>query len=133
MARPEVRRELISAAGQGRTVTYGHLMKKFAIPRGRAGGRGITSVIGEIDRQEEDLGAPGFGAIIVRKDTGFPGGGFFCYDGLPRGLRRPLSRRDDPRLTEPEKRYVKAEQQRIWSFYRRKSAGRREGNWPDRL
>ncbi|HUI86261.1 MAG TPA: hypothetical protein VLY21_03810 [Nitrososphaerales archaeon] len=117
MARPGVRRELVSAARRGRTVTYGHLMKKFGIPRGRAGGKGITAVIGEIDGLEEAAKAPGFGPIIVRKDTGFPGGGFFCYGGIPEGLRRPVSRAQDPRLTEAEKEYVRKEQRLVWSFY----------------
>jgi len=121
MVRPGVRRELMRAAGQRRTVTYGHLMKKFRIPRGRASGTGITAVIGEIDRYEESRKAPGFGAIIVRKDTGFPGGGFFCYDELPPGLSRPACRAKDPKLSEAEKRFVKKEQQKIWDYYQERS------------
>ncbi len=74
-------------------------------------------MIGEIDRQEEQSGAPGFGAIIVRKDTGFPGGGFFCYREIPSGLRRPVCGSQDPRLSGNEKEYVKKEQRRIWRYY----------------
>jgi hypothetical protein len=102
-----------------RTVTYGHLMKKFGIPRGRAGGKGITAVIGEIDRYEEQRKAPGFGAIVVRRDTGFPGGGFFCYAELPVGLRRSRNQGANPRLSSVEKRYVTKEQQKIWDHYQR--------------
>jgi hypothetical protein len=36
-------------------------------------------------------GAQEFAAIIVHKDTGFPGEGFFCDDELPPSLRRPYS------------------------------------------
>lgn len=118
MVRTDVRRELLRAARRRKTVTYGHLMKKFRILRGRAGGRSITAVIGEIDRFEEASKAPGFGAIIVRKDTGFPGGGFFCYGELPAAIRRPTGRSQDPRLSEDEKSYVRKEQRRIWDFYR---------------
>ena len=117
MIRMDVRRELVAYARRRRTVTYGHLMRKYGIPRGKAGGRGITSVIGEIDRHEERLKAPGFGAIIVRRDTGFPGGGFFCYDELPAGLRRPRERSANPRLSRAEKSFVKREQQKIWNHY----------------
>lgn len=111
---------MVKAARQRKTVTYGYLMKKFGIPRGRAGGRGITAVIGEIDKREEDAKAPGFGAIVVRKDTGFPGGGFFCYDELPVDVRRETNSRRNPRLSKAEKEYVMKERQRIWDFYQRR-------------
>jgi hypothetical protein len=73
--RGDVRRELLRAASDHRTVTYGFLMRKFRISRGAPGGKGIAGVIAEIDGREAQKGAPGFAAIVVRKDTGFPGGG----------------------------------------------------------
>lgn len=109
----EMRRELLRAAGRRRTVTYGSLMRKFHLSRGR----GVVGAIGEIDREEARSGAPGFAALVVRKDTGYPGGGFFCWDGLPRGLRRPKSKALSPKLSEAEKRYVRGLQEKIWRYY----------------
>ncbi|QQG48164.1 MAG: hypothetical protein HY247_05250 [archaeon] len=109
----EVRSFLLPAARSGRTVTYGDLMKRHNLSRGRA----LSRMIGTVDRAEIKKRAPGFAAIIVRKDTGFPGGGFFCDDDLPRGLVRDRRKSSDPRLTAAERDYVRVQQKRIWSFY----------------
>ena len=74
-------------------------------------------MLGEIDREEYRAGAPGFAAIVVRKDTGYPGGGFFCWDDLPPELRRPPERCQDPKLSPTEKAYVRALQNKIWEYY----------------
>jgi len=127
--RDDVRRELLRAASDGKTVTYGLLMRKFRISRGAPGGKGIVGVIGEIDRHEARKGAPGFAAMVVRKDTGFPGGGFFTWEGLPSGLRRPKREGSNPRLSDAERRFIKNQQEEIWSYY--KGARRRVGTTDD--
>ena len=102
-------------------MTYGDLMKKFKLSRGRR----ISAALGEVDRSERLKGAPGFAAIVVRKDTGYPGGGYFCDDDLPFSLRRPASGCTDPRLSVGEKDHVKRQQRRIWEYYgRRRKASR---------
>ena len=118
--REDVRRELLRAAASCRTVTYGFLMKKFGLSRGR----GIVRAIGEFDGDEAKKGAPGFASIVVRKDTGYPGGGFFCWEGLPAGLRRPKERGLDPRLSERERAYVRTLQREVWSFYSKRTPSR---------
>ncbi len=113
--------ELIRAARSRSTVTYGTLMRKHGLSRGRR----LSEVIAEADRAEARRQAPGFAAIIVRKDTGFPGGGYFCDEDLPPGLRRDRSRSSDPSLSREERKYVTVRQLEIWEFYgraRRKSA-----------
>jgi hypothetical protein len=112
-----VRRKLLRAASDHRTVAYGLLMRKFRISRGAPGGKGVVGVIGEIDRSEARKGAPGFAAIVVRKDTGYPGGGFFTWDGVPSGLRRPKREGSNPRLSNAEKAYVRDLQEAIWGYY----------------
>ncbi|MDG6952788.1 MAG: hypothetical protein JRN55_00420 [Nitrososphaerota archaeon] len=109
----ELRRELVRAAGSRGTLAYGQLMKIMGVSRGKA----LFDAIVAVDREEYARGAPGFAAIIVRKDTGFPGGGFFCDDELPQSLRRPYSRASDPRLSAAEMNYVKEAQKRIWDYY----------------
>jgi hypothetical protein len=115
--RDDVRRELLRAATDHRTVTYGSLMKKFRVSRGASGGKGVVGVIGEIDRLEARKGAPGFAAIVVRKDTRYPGGGFFTWDGIPSDLRRPKREGTNPRLSSAEKSYVRNPQEEIWRYY----------------
>jgi hypothetical protein len=109
----KMRFDLLKAARTKSKVTYGELMKKYHLSRGRP----LIEAIGEIDREEIEQGAPGFAAIIVRRDTGFPGGGYFCDDDLPSGLRRYNRSRTDPKLTPAEKAYVFRQQNRIWAHY----------------
>jgi hypothetical protein len=55
--------------------------------------------------------------MVVRKDTGYPGGGFFCWDGIPPALRRPSHEGLNPKLSDAEKEYVRKSQEGIWGFY----------------
>jgi hypothetical protein len=113
---PEVeglRQVLLKVAKAGGTLTYGELMKYLEISRGRP----LFDAIVEVNKAEYAKGAPGFAAIIVRKDTGYPGGGFFCDDDLPPSLRRPFSRANDPKLSAAELNYVKGEQRKVWAYY----------------
>ncbi len=110
-----MREELLDAARAHRTVLYGQLMKHYRLSRGRA----LSRAIGLIDRRECDEGAPGFAAIIVRKDTGLPGGGSFLDLDLPSDLVRSPDRRNDPRLSRKEQNYVRVQQHRIWRYYSR--------------
>ena len=109
----DLRRELVKAARAHATVNYGQLMKILGISRGRP----LFEAIVEVDKVEVARGAPGFAAIIVRKDTGFPGGGFFCGDDLPPSVRRPFDRALDPKLSAAEMNYVKEAQRKIWEYY----------------
>jgi hypothetical protein len=115
---------LLRAASSGRTVTYGALMKTFGLSRGRA----LTRIISAVDRRESASSAPGFAAMIVRKDTGYPGGGYFCDDALPVGLRRPQSRSNDPRLSAGERDYIGTKQKEIWAYYGKAGVSRRRRN-----
>ena len=111
----KMRKELLEAARTGNTVTYGQLMKNHRLSRGRP----LSNAIGEIDRVEYAHGAPGFAAIVVRKDTCFPGGGYFCDDDLPAWLSRSKERSADPRLSPSEKNHILEQQRKIWAYYAR--------------
>ena len=113
---PGMKRDILRAARSRSKVTYGELMRKYHLPRGHR----LSQAIAEIDRAECARGAPGFAAIIVRKDTGFPGGGYFCDDGLPPRLRRTKERRTDPKLSREERNHVVAKQRSIWDYYGKK-------------
>lgn len=109
----DIRKTLLRAACNGETVTYGTLMRRFGLSRGKA----LTGMIAKVDRREYASGAPGFAAIVVRKDTGYPGGGYFCDDSLPPRLRRPRSRASDPRLSKGERSHISRQQAVIWEYY----------------
>ncbi len=108
-----LRQVLLKAARSRGKLTYGELMRLMEISRGRP----LWEAIVEVDKAEYARGAPGFAAIIVRKDTGFPGGGFFCDDDLPPELRRPFERASDPKLSAAEMNYVKDAQRKVWDYY----------------
>lgn len=108
-----LRQELRRTARAHGTLTYGELMKIMGISRGRP----LFEAIAAVDEAEYSRGAPGFAAIIVRKDTGFPGGGFFCDDELPPALKRQFSRASDPKLSAAEMNYIKEAQRKIWAYY----------------
>lgn len=111
-----MRLDLLRAARSRSTITYGALMSRHRLSRGRP----LTAAIGKIDRLEVERGAPGFAAIIVRKDTHFPGGGYFCYDDLPAKLRNPKEKSTDPRLSSAQKEYILRRQNEIWAHYGKK-------------
>lgn len=108
-----MRKELLEVAQARSTVTYGQLMKHYGLSRGLA----LSKAISEVDLAEQNEGAPGFAAIVVRKDTGMPGGGFFVGPGLPAGIARSRLRSTDPKLTTREANYVRRQQEAIWEFY----------------
>ncbi|HYC26585.1 MAG TPA: hypothetical protein VEB67_01020 [Nitrososphaerales archaeon] len=80
-------------------------------------GKRLFEAIVEVDRAEYARGAPGFAAIIVRRDTGYPGGGFFCGDDLPPEVRRPYEKAADPKLSAAELNYAKEAQKKVWEYY----------------
>lgn len=116
MSVEEIRKTLLDAASNRRTVTYGELMARFGLARGESG-KTVVGMLGEVDRVEHGAGAPGFAAIVVRKDTGYPGGGFFCWDDIPAEIRRPPERCNDPKLSHAEKAYIRRLQENIWAYY----------------
>lgn len=116
-----MRRILLNAASRREIVTYGTLIRAFGLSRGRA----LTRMISAVDQGEYAINAPGFAAIVVRKDTRYPGGGYFCDDALPVKLRRPASGTNDPRLSLVERDYVRRKQEEIWAYYARTSLSAR--------
>lgn len=125
--RRDVRRKLIKVAKNGKTVTYGELMKEFNVPRGhRIPGIGIGYVVGTISEYEDSKGRPLISAIVVRSGSanrfcphGSPGGGFFGIPTptIPPELKRPESKRSNPVLTDDELRFVRSVQDKVWKYW----------------
>ena len=119
-----VRGTLIDAARRGTTIDYDDLMRMHEIPRGHADHlSGVGNVVGDISALESEHGRPLLSVIVVRKDSrtkkdpyGFPGGGFFGLEAVPKSLLR--SGVFEKPLSAEEKYFAKQEQQRVWHYWR---------------
>jgi len=78
-----VRGKLRQAAKEGRLICYGEIASLVQIDIAGAQGRGeLSQLLKEVCASETRSGRPMLGSLVVRKDTGMPGTGFF------RGARR---------------------------------------------
>ncbi len=70
--------ELKDVASQHRTVEYGQLAPLAKLDMNNPGDRNeIAAVLGEISQHEHTQGRPLLSVIVVAKETGVPGQGFF--------------------------------------------------------
>jgi hypothetical protein len=89
-----------------------------SVRNGKAGGE----VVGEIRRV--DLGNWGIylSAIVVHKNTSYPGGGFFGLMGIPVKFARDEAGWSDRRLTPDEKVFLGKRQQETFAWAKRRKA-----------
>jgi hypothetical protein len=118
-----LRLHLIKSAQLGRTVPYGHLMKKYGILRGTRYGQGIGWMVGYVSEYENEHRRPLLSAIVIHSKKpsqslphGEPGTGFLRIDGIPSSLQR--TGRDDRPLNAKEKAFIVKEQHRVWSYWK---------------
>jgi alkylated DNA nucleotide flippase Atl1 len=93
-----VRRDLQRAATEGRFVPYGDVASLMGLPRqGNHMACETGHISGEISEHTHAQGLPMLSAIVVRRDTGMPGQGFFTLaeqlGRLPRGASAGAKRR----------------------------------------
>jgi len=70
--------ELIKAAQQRKTIYYEDIARIMKLPtRGDHMAKEVGQILGEISECEHNQGRPLLSAIVIRKDTGMPGEGFF--------------------------------------------------------
>lgn len=109
--------EIRNVAQRGGTVTYGRLMNRYRISRGRA--KGIAEVLGVVSHREACLVGIShrpphhITAAVVRASTQYPSGGFFGLEGTPESLERSERQYRDPILSPTEKRYVERIRQHL--------------------
>ncbi len=102
--------ELRELGRGGKTMTYGELMSRFHVSRGRT--HGIAELLWRISEREAcSVGLshdpPHFiSAVVVRSISGYPSGGFFGLAGIPPELERSERMYGNPSLSDDEKRYV---------------------------
>lgn len=78
MGRDDLYRALIEVARQRDTITYGEIAPLVGLTMVRPPDRGaLGALLDEVDRAELAAGRPLLCAIVVRRDRGLPGRGFF--------------------------------------------------------
>lgn len=77
--REQMRALLIDVAGQRGTITYGELARAVFEGRFSARSAALFQMLDEVCRIEDEGHDYEFGAIVVRRDTGIPGRGFFVF------------------------------------------------------
>jgi hypothetical protein len=120
--REDVVRLIVESAKRGRTITYGEIMRKCRIPRGQPthNGKAIGDVVGRISEWTWETSGIYLSAIVVHKDTGYPGGGFFGLSGIPAKFARDEAGWGDRRLTPGEKSFLSKRQQEVLTWAKRR-------------
>ena len=120
--REDVVRLIVESAKKGRTITYGEIMRKCGIPRGQPthNGKAIGDVVGRISEWTRENWGIYLSAIVVHKDTGYPGGGFFGLSGIPAEFARDEAGWDDRRLTADERSFLSKRQQEVLTWAKRR-------------
>jgi len=82
----QIREVLIKAAKQNDTIFYSEVGKVVGLDMSNPGERSkLANILDEINREEHGLGRPLLSVVVVQKESGHPGKGFF-------DLARELSR-----------------------------------------
>ena len=108
-----IRDRLIAAAKRGDVVHYSDLAKAAGRPmKGPNWAVHIGRILGRISAEEAEAGRPLLSAIVVSRDTGLPGGGFFNL-GQQLHLVEP---------TEDEDTFIARQTQRVFDYWQLKGA-----------
>lgn len=73
----EMRDILVERARERHTITYGVLARAIGAARLQPRSRGFTALLGAACAFEDSEGRPMIGSLVVKKDTGIPGAGYF--------------------------------------------------------
>jgi hypothetical protein len=74
----EMRAILIGTARQCATITYSELASLIQTAHIHHRAPLFYRLLSDVDRDETDAGRPSLAALVVRKDSGIPGGGFYA-------------------------------------------------------
>jgi hypothetical protein len=120
--RKDVVRLIWESAKRGRTITYGEIMRKCHVPRGQPvrNGKAIGDVVGLISEWTRERWGVYLSAIVVHKNTSYPGGGFFGLPEIPAKLARDEAGWTDQRLTADEKLFLRNCQREVFAWAKRR-------------
>lgn len=97
---------LADVAAARSTVTYGEAARVAFGGRFSARSRALMDLLGDVDSEQEALRGVMIAALVVRKDTGMPGDGFFAFAADE--LHRDVTDRE---------RFWRAEAEAVWCAY----------------
>jgi hypothetical protein len=97
-------------------------MRKCHVPRGQPvrNGKAIGDVVGVISEWTWERWGVYLSAIVVHKNTSYPGGGFFGLPGIPAKLARDEAGWTDQRLTADEKIFFRNCQRAVFAWAKRR-------------
>jgi hypothetical protein len=118
--RDDIRKRLIEVAKKGSKISYKELMDEFCLARGGhpSAKNRVGDVVGDISNFEHSNGRPLISSVVVHKNNGYPGSGFFGLDGIPEQLRRTEKSFKNP-LSLDDKKFVQEEQKRVWDWWKK--------------
>jgi hypothetical protein len=78
-ARERARAAILARARSGATITYAELADSVASTGFRPRSWALMALLGEVCRDEDPVHDVWIASLVVRKDTGMPGDGYFAY------------------------------------------------------
>ncbi len=69
---------LLRAGAEGRTLTYGEVLRRFGRRVGPGNVAALCRDLGEVCRRVEARGGPDLACLVVRREDGLPGAGYFA-------------------------------------------------------
>jgi hypothetical protein len=78
-ARERARAAILQRAHAGETITYAELAHAVAVTGFRPRSWALMALLGEVCRDEDPVHDVWIASLVVRKDTGMPGDGYFAY------------------------------------------------------
>lgn len=105
-AKEQMRQMLIEAARERRTVTYGEVSVRVFGGLVPARSRYIMDLLGEIDEEEQEARGVIIASLVVRRDSGIPGAGYFTF----------LAGRFGRDISDPPAAWLK-EAEKVWASY----------------
>lgn len=109
-AKQELREMLSEAARARSTVTYSDVSLRVFGGRVPARSRLIMDLLSEVDEEEQHARGVIIASLVVRRDTGIPGAGYFTF----------LANRFGKDVSDPENAW-RIEAERVWAAYRGES------------
>lgn len=97
---------LIDRAREGGTVTYSELCAAIAVARFKPYSWRLIALLDEICAEEDEAHGIVLASLVVRRDTGMPGDGYFAHASR---LGHDISDKE---------RYWRHEAERVWAAYR---------------
>lgn len=78
-ARASARAAILARARAGETITYAELAQAVSATGFRPRSWALMALLGEVCRDEDPVHDVWIASLVVRKDTGMPGDGYFGY------------------------------------------------------